>query len=315
MRRLFKQMEEIILDSHDLLPEHMDALQKFLESFEKPSVLDNKTKELINVALSTCSQNRGRTASHVKKALQNGATHDEIVDAGNLAFLMYIELALKNMIPMQYTLSKYPLDDLTHQENKTGLTAKTHENTLPLSKIFHMIPAGAFLQPTFTWSKIWDSGNLVLGIHPVLAGIIGEVDEIELLQKGEEILKGDIFIKLHKSNNVLSVKSPIKGTITSVYKTIFDNPTYEKLSQNWIYCIKPVDLATEIKKWFIAEKAKVWINEKYEQVKKFFINVAPQTEIGITMADGGDIPFGVLSQFDKKIWHQFEQKIMSEKTN
>jgi len=315
MRRLLKQMEEIILDFHDVLPEHMDALQNFLESFEKPSVLDNKTKELINVALSTCLQNRGRTAFHVKKALQNGATHDEIVDVGNLAILMYIELALRNMIPMQYALSKFALDELDPQKNKIGVAAKTQANTLPLSKIFHKIPAGAFLQPTFTWSKIWDSGNLVLGIHPVLVGITGEVDEIELLHKGEEILKGDSFIKLHKNDKVLSVKSPIKGTITSVYKTIFDNPTWENLSQNWIYCIKPVDIDAEVKKWFIAERAKVWINEKYAQVKKFFINVAPQTEIGITMADGGDIPFGILSQFDKKIWQEFERKIMSEKTS
>ncbi len=207
------------------------------------------------------------------------------------------------------------IDYFVQKKIKIGVAEKTQPVSISLPKIFSMLPPGTFLQPTFTWSKILDNGNLVLGIHPVLVGITGKLDEIELLHKGEKILKGDCFIKLHKKNKVLSVQSPIKGTITSINHTTIHNPSLENLSQNWIYCIRPVDITTEIKKWFIAGRARVWMSEKYAQVKKFFISVAPQTEIGITMADGGEIPFGILSQFDKKIWEEFEQKIMSEKTN
>jgi len=207
------------------------------------------------------------------------------------------------------------IDYFVQKKNKIGIAAKTQPVSISLPKIFNMLPPGVFLQPTLTWSKILDNGNLVLGIHPVLVGITGKLDEIELLHKGEEILKGDHFIKLHKSDKVLSVKSPIKGTITSINHATIYNPSLENLSQNWIYCIKPVDITKEVKKWFIAGRARVWMSEKYAQVKKFFIRVAPQTEIGITMADGGDIPFGILSQFDKKIWGEFDQEIMSEKTN
>ena len=37
----------------------------------------------------------------------------------------------------------------------------------------------------------------------------------------------------------------------------------------------------------------------------------PKNQIGITMADGGDIPVGILSQFDEKVWGTFEKQFIS----
>ena len=45
-------------------------------------------------------------------------------------------------------------------------------------------------------------------------------------------------------------------------------------------------------------------------IKNFLTLSLPQTQVGITMADGGDIPVGILSQFDEKTWSSFEEKFI-----
>jgi AhpD family alkylhydroperoxidase len=89
------------------LPEQMTAFQKFLEATEKPSVLDAKTKELINIALSICAQCQWCIAFHVKGAFALGASQGEIIDAASMAVLMHGGPALMYMIPLIEALEEF----------------------------------------------------------------------------------------------------------------------------------------------------------------------------------------------------------------
>jgi glycine cleavage system H lipoate-binding protein len=218
--------------------------------------------------------------------------------------VLFVILSIVTMVTIDY---------LIQRKKKIGLAAKPTAASTALSRVFKMLPEGVFLQPTFTWSKILDSGNLLLGIHPVLLGIIGDLDEIELLPKDEGIKKGESFVRLRKDKKVVCVKSPVKGKITAINSTVVEHPTWENLSQNWIYCIQPADVASQIKNWFIAGAAREWMEKKYAQFKRFFVNALPQTDLGITMADGGDIPVGILSHFDAATWKNFEKEFILKK--
>lgn len=204
------------------------------------------------------------------------------------------------------------VDYFVQRRKKIGLAAEPQSRNLTLSKIFRMLPSGVFLQPSFTWSKILDSGNLILGIHPVLLGLIGEPDEIELLQNGEQIKKGEPLLKIHKGEKTLQVKAPVDATITGLNQQVLGDSTWENISRNWLYSLKPVDVASEVHGWMIAEKSQKWVNEKYHQIKSFFMNNVPQSQLGVTMADGGDLPVGILSQFDRSTWEKFESEFISE---
>jgi glycine cleavage system H lipoate-binding protein len=205
------------------------------------------------------------------------------------------------------------IDYFIQRRKKVGLAAKVSPSIFSLSKVFSLVPNGVFLQPSFTWSKILDSGNILLGINPVLLGLVGKPDEIELLHTKEAVKKGDTIIKLIKGNKVLSIKSPVTGHITSLNKSIKQNSTWDNISSNWIYCFKNINISEELPNWFIAGRARVWLQEKYNQIKNFFIYTAPRTEVtdmGMMMADGGDIPIGILGQFDKEIWQEFEKNFI-----
>ena len=205
------------------------------------------------------------------------------------------------------------IDYSIQKRKKVGVLARSFPGKVALSQVLSFLPEGVFLQPSFTWTKLLDSGNLLMGIHPVILGLVGEPDEIEMLKNGQGVKKGDTLLKIHKGSKVLDVVAPVNGTITSLNDQLMEDSTVEQVSQNWIYSIKPENISAELPKWLIAEKAKNWMNEKYAQMKRFFQESVAHTEMGITMADGGDLPFGILSQFDEKTWEKFEKDFCQQK--
>ncbi len=201
-------------------------------------------------------------------------------------------------------------DYFIRRKKKISYATQPQVNQLSPSKIIPMVPPGVFIQPSFTWSKILDSGNLMLGVHPILLGLIGKPEKFEKLPQGQHVNKGDTFITLQKDSKRLNIKSPVNGTIESI-NLEFDEGVWENMGTVWLYCIKPENLSSEFTYWFLAEKSKKWINQKIEQIKTFLNDSLSPKQVGLTIADGGELSVGVLSQFDNKIWQDFESKFLA----
>ena len=88
-------------------PKQTMAFNQFMMSVEKPGVLDSKAKELINIALSISAQCEWCIALHVKGALTNGASKEEILDAAMQAVLMHGGPALMYLIPVEKALDEF----------------------------------------------------------------------------------------------------------------------------------------------------------------------------------------------------------------
>lgn len=65
--------------------EQVDAFMKLLGATYKPSSIDTKTKELISVAIAAYNRCEYCIVFHVYKALEAGATREEIMDAAMVA--------------------------------------------------------------------------------------------------------------------------------------------------------------------------------------------------------------------------------------
>ncbi|MEJ2535469.1 MAG: hypothetical protein P8048_00150 [Calditrichia bacterium] len=203
------------------------------------------------------------------------------------------------------------IDYLIQRRRKRATVEQAEPENLYISKTMPGILNGVFLQPGFTWSKILDNGNLLLGIQPMLLGLVGNPDEIETVPEGQKIGKGGSLLKVRKGSKLLDLKSPVHGSIVAINPEFQEISGWDKLSQNWIYAIKPEKVSSEIPGWIIADKTKNWINTRYEEVKSFFMKNLPRTELGSTMADGGDLPIGIMSKFDEKFWKEFEHSFLN----
>ncbi|KYJ86601.1 carboxymuconolactone decarboxylase family protein [Sulfurovum riftiae] len=89
------------------MPQQTAAFNQFMMSVEKPGALDTKTKELINVALSIATQCEWCITLHVKGALTNGASREEVMDAAMQAVLMHGGPALLYLIPVEEALDAF----------------------------------------------------------------------------------------------------------------------------------------------------------------------------------------------------------------
>lgn len=78
-------------ESTEELLEEAEELQQFfgfVENAEETDVLDNKTKELISLAIGVVLRCDHCILWHVDAALEAGATHDEVIDALKIAVVM-----------------------------------------------------------------------------------------------------------------------------------------------------------------------------------------------------------------------------------
>jgi len=88
-------------------PNQMSTFSDFIEAVKAPGALDRKTKELIGVALGIKAQCEWCIVIHTKYALEQGATKEEIWEAGwvavsmgggpSLAHLQVVQKALEDL--------------------------------------------------------------------------------------------------------------------------------------------------------------------------------------------------------------------------
>ena len=182
---------------------------------------------------------------------------------------------------------------------------------VPLSETLKDLPAGVFLQPTFTWTKMKDTGGLVLGLHPLILGLIGPPYEVELLKDKEHVEKGEPLFRINKNGRNVTIKSPVDGEITAFNQALLGETSWEELNDSWLYRIAPKNLSQEVPKWHLADEAQKWAKNQYQDIKSYLYDALSPTSAGITLADGGDIPVGVLSELDEGNWNEFQQKFLS----
>ena len=88
MELYYKRFQALFEEIKKDYPTFVEGFMKFFQATEGPGALDQKTKELISVALSVKSQCPYCIAFHVKNAIAQGATRAEIVEAAMVATLM-----------------------------------------------------------------------------------------------------------------------------------------------------------------------------------------------------------------------------------
>ncbi|MEA3485862.1 MAG: carboxymuconolactone decarboxylase family protein [Candidatus Aerophobetes bacterium] len=102
MKETLNEVEQTLRKFSQLTPDQVKEFQDLMEAIEKKGALDPKQKELIAIALSVGVQCKWCIAFHVQRALKEGATKEEILEAtwvavlmGGGPALMYSQLVLK----------------------------------------------------------------------------------------------------------------------------------------------------------------------------------------------------------------------------
>lgn len=88
MEEVLKEERKVMDEFGKLTPKRMKGFGDLLEVIKKNEAIAAKNRELINVALSIANHCKWCIAFHVKSALEEGASKDEILQAAWLSILM-----------------------------------------------------------------------------------------------------------------------------------------------------------------------------------------------------------------------------------
>jgi AhpD family alkylhydroperoxidase len=102
MNELMNEIETNLETLSEKTPDEMGAFNEFIEKIETKGALNKKQKELIAVALAVAAHCEWCISYHVKNALEEGASEQEILEAAWVAVLMgggpalmYAQLVMK----------------------------------------------------------------------------------------------------------------------------------------------------------------------------------------------------------------------------
>lgn len=216
--------------------------------------------------------------------------------------VIFVALTILALVALDYFVI-HPKQQKNSEEMSIG-------EIIPLSETLKNIPAGVFLQPSFTWTKIQDDGAIKIGLHPMLLGLVGAPYEIELLQDKEHVEKGDPLMRINKDGRYITLKTPVSGEVLKYNQALIGETDWQHLNASWLYKIKPVNVQTELPEWHYVEDSREWMNDRYQKIKSFIFDKTAPTSVGVTLADGGDVPVGILSELDDKAWSEFKNEFL-----
>lgn len=183
----------------------------------------------------------------------------------------------------------------------------------PLSEAIRRVPRDVFLQPTFTWSRILENGELLLGVHPLLLGLVGAPYHIELHQGGPQVRKGEPLLRVGRNGHFLTVRSPVNGRILELNPMPAGETEWKGLTEphgSWLYRIEPEAVGAEVPRWTIADAAVDWTRRQYDSLREHLLRLPGGAGVGVALADGGEIPAGILASLDAAAWQDIQETFL-----
>jgi len=201
-----------------------------------------------------------------------------------------------------------------HAEASSLALATVESAPEPLPAVRQRMPDGIFLQPTFTWSRLGSLGEVYLGVHPMLAGLVGEGCALGVHSQGEHVAKGERLVTLSFGGRHLTVRSPLTGRVDHVNDLGAGKTRWRDLEENdggWLYRIQPESLAEEVPLWLVGERAAEWTRRQYNQLREYLQGAVADGRLGSVMADGGELPIGILEDMDESVWAGLEDRFLA----
>ncbi len=83
-------------------------------------------------------------------------------------------------------------------------------------------------------------------------------------------------------------------------------------SGTWLCCMEPEGLDEAIPNWMSGDDAERWTERRYDEIREHLLRAGVDERLGVALADGGDLPVGVLGELDEARWREFSDTFLRE---
>lgn len=185
----------------------------------------------------------------------------------------------------------------------------------PVALQSYILPDGVFSAPGHVWSILMPSGRMRMGIDPLVARMLGKIDQVTTPEKGNAIQAGQPLFKVVQGEKSITIPSPVSGIIEEVNPLVMENGEVVKrdVHKAWTVAVKPQSVTESLKQMKLGEEARHWISTEMNRLRDFFALRSAQPELALAMQDGGMPVEGIMQTMDQETWKQFEQEFLSTK--
>jgi len=157
--------------------------------------------------------------------------------------------------------------------------------------------------PGHTWA-LAESPELVrVGVDDLAAKVAGNVDTIDIPERGQWIRQGQKIIAMHRDGQEIDLVSPIEGTVVDINDAVIRDPQIARkdpYGEGWLLKVNAPDAKTNLRNLLTGRVARRWMEEASMALR----NLTP-SPVGATAQDGGvavQLPADQIARAQKELF-------------
>jgi glycine cleavage system H lipoate-binding protein len=170
-----------------------------------------------------------------------------------------------------------------------------------------MLLQDIYYNANHVWAKLRKDGMVRVGLDDFAQKIVGNITDNRLPEVGTELKQGDALWEMVCGARSAAIQSPFDGVVTGLNKKVAQEAgmiNRDSYGKGWILTMKPFDLEKTLKELSFGEDAIRWTEREVDR-----LYVRMESELGITMADGGS--FGLINKLDDDEWHSLVKQFLT----
>lgn len=149
------------------------------------------------------------------------------------------------------------------------------------------------------WLQEEGEERVKMGLDDFGQFLIGPIKGISLPGRGQRLTKGHPFITLISRSGEVQLPAPLSGDVVEVNEEVQRDPSlvnFDPYGRGWLLQVQPEGWSRQ-RGLLHGEEAKRWLAEEVERLRYLL-----QSEIGVTMADGGELLRDRLQEVGRERW-------------
>lgn len=194
--------------------------------------------------------------------------------------------------------------EITNQNNQ-ALTPG-----VPMADVFgFQVPTGGYyLHRGHAWAVLEDTGLVRVGMDDFSQKVLGPADGLKLPAVGMVYYQDHICMALVRQGQKASFLAPVDGAVAKVNPQVWGKPNLvhdDPYGDGWLLKIRPTNLPGNLANLSSGEANVAWIDQESHRL----INLM-ESEIGVTVPDGGTFLADVFGHYPQLGWRRLVQEFL-----
>ncbi len=151
------------------------------------------------------------------------------------------------------------------------------------------LPDNLRYHPGHTWAAAEGPTRVRIGIDDLAAKLAGDVERIEIPERGRWIRQGQKIIAMHRDGREIDLVSPIEGEIVDINEAALLNPKetrQDPYGAGWLLTVNSPDAKTNFRNLLGGTLARRWMDDTAARLRTLLpATAATAQEGGVAMDD------------------------------